>query len=369
MAFLANIRLAFLLLTMFMVGKSIALSKLPCGWTRPETRLLTHPDVDVFEELHDMDAHVVHGGKGYLSETNIGPSQADLVDTVNHLPGLATLHFAHDARGKSFLPSEGCVSSSAYSDIDTAVHDGAEVTEVTFTVGDGKPTETSEVSSTPTEVTHVTFSINPTGTSEVVTTQTETETEPCGPEEPTTIVVIPSSTALASTPATKTETETETVSCSTPCSASDTRITFSINPTSIAIPASTETETKTKTVSCSSASPCHTKATTSTRFGFTISLTNTATNTKATTPVGVPVTITFSTHPHESTGTTLVTQSSSKTTVEGTTVGTATSTLKTGTAAFGTSTATIVFNGAQKLEGFNKLTATGLFLLVCKLLL
>jgi hypothetical protein len=43
--------------------------------------------------------------------------------------------------------------------------------------------------------------------------------------------------------------------------------------------------------------------------------------------------------------------------------------LKTGTAALGTSTATVVFNSAQKLEGFNKLTATGLFLLVCKLLL
>lgn len=44
MAFFANIRLAFLLLTMFMVGKSIALSKLPGPLARPETRLLTHPN-------------------------------------------------------------------------------------------------------------------------------------------------------------------------------------------------------------------------------------------------------------------------------------------------------------------------------------
>lgn len=105
MAFLANIRLAFFLLTMFMVGKSIALSKFPGRWAGSETRLLTHPDVDVFEELHDTDAHIHHGGKFHLSEPKVGPSQADLVDTVNHLPGLATLHFAHGARGKSFLPS------------------------------------------------------------------------------------------------------------------------------------------------------------------------------------------------------------------------------------------------------------------------
>lgn len=355
----------------------------------------------------------VRGRKSHLSAPSTEPSQADLVDTVDHFPDLATDFFAHAARGKTFCSSRWSESSSARPDIVLAVHDGApEVTGVTFTAGDGKPTETSEIPTTPTEVarvtfsieptetskasatptevtrvtisleptetshsstslidvTHVTLSINPTGTSEVVTTETKTETEPCGGEETTTFHISPTSTGPASTPATKTETETETVSCSTPCSVTATRITFTLNPTS--------TARETETVSCSSSSPCHTKETTSTGFGFTISLTNAVTNTKATTSSGVPVTITV--HPYGSTGSTLTTKPSStpggkgpstKVTVDSTTVGTATSTLKIGTTVVGTATATTAFNSAQKLEGFNKLIAASLFLLVCKFLL
>jgi hypothetical protein len=42
---------------------------------------------------------------------------------------------------------------------------------------------------------------------------------------------------------------------------------------------------------------------------------------------------------------------------------------KTGTGALGTSTATITFNGAHKPEAFNKLTVSGLLLLVFELVL
>ncbi|KAF3386512.1 hypothetical protein F1880_000968 [Penicillium rolfsii] len=312
MFIVARIRFVMLLLAIFMVGGGFTLN------------------VDIFEETLDVVAHNAAG--------------------VDRPFGMVANAFVLAARAVT------------------------EVTGASLTLSDGKPAETSKVSSTIVGVTRVTATMEPISTSVISSTPIRVT------------LTVPTGASEGSTTTTETETETE------PCEGGETSWTFTIVPTST-IPAwspatKTETETETETVNCSHTTPCHISHTShtlqisSTGFGITISLTSltsaavtgtgTSSGTKVTTSSKVAVTSGIAVTPgvvvtsgfaHTSGGT-LVTKSSgtgTKTAIESTPLVSGTSTAR-------TATATTVFNGTKKLKSFNKLTAT-ILLLVCKLVL